>query len=440
MSASVTRLTRKEIFGMRLSQWLGAFVVLAGLLVAPGALAQQGNPCSTSADCAVSGGGNLDCVDYVCCNSACSGQCQACNVAGSIGTCVTITGPPVGTRAACTPTDPNNVCSAKECSGKNPNACDVFVGSDTVCAAAVCTDGIGSPQAVCLGDGGCQAVVAASCGAFACVSGACATSCTDDAECSPGSYCNVTTGACVAPDASTGSGAAGGATKGKTSSSGCAIAQRPAGSGAPGALFVLGVLVLGRRRTRRELLQGASALALGSVAPIVFGCRSRALPAGAVDAAVQAPLVTARSLAPDAFATLTALCDRLLPRDEDPGALDLGVPAYIDQALASPELASVLSLLVHQLPNLDREARRRFGAAFHDASAAQKDSLIASWQRDHEQTRKVFDVVLDLTLEGAFGDPKYGGNSGGRGFAMIGFAPGPPLTAMHGMDHASHGR
>ena len=36
------------------------------------------------------------CVDGVCCNSSCDGQCQACNTAGNVGTCVTITVCPSG--------------------------------------------------------------------------------------------------------------------------------------------------------------------------------------------------------------------------------------------------------------------------------------------------------------------------------------------------------
>ena len=36
---------------------------------------------------------------------------------------------------------------------------------------------------------------------------------------------------------------------------------------------------------------------------------------------------------------LLAACDRALPRDQDPGALDAGVPEYIDRMMQTPELA-----------------------------------------------------------------------------------------------------
>src|SRR5262249_21872911 len=83
----------------------GPVLATAGLYDA----STSANPCTTDADCA-SGfycaagsctakkangvactGANQctsgNCVDGVCCNSACGGACDACNLAGSVGTC-----------------------------------------------------------------------------------------------------------------------------------------------------------------------------------------------------------------------------------------------------------------------------------------------------------------------------------------------------------------
>lgn len=65
--------------------------------VAPPVLA-----CDESGDC-VSG----LCVDGVCCSSTCGGSCQACNLAGSEGSCTSI---PAGT-------DPDLECGAVSCTG-----------------------------------------------------------------------------------------------------------------------------------------------------------------------------------------------------------------------------------------------------------------------------------------------------------------------------------
>src|SRR5262249_7109380 len=42
------------------------------------------------------------CVDGFCCNNACNGQCQACDVAGKEGICTAVAGKPHGARAPCT--------------------------------------------------------------------------------------------------------------------------------------------------------------------------------------------------------------------------------------------------------------------------------------------------------------------------------------------------
>jgi hypothetical protein len=158
-----------------------------------------GDLCTNSDVCPPDGQGQKHCVDGICCDSACSGTCQACNTAGKFGTCQTIKGLPVGMRS-CPMSDPNNPCTAKACDGISPSTCDVFVGAETTCGKASCVSGIGTPGAVCMGNGKCQVVQPASCGAYACVSHACATSCNDTSQCAMGSFCDIATNKCVTPD------------------------------------------------------------------------------------------------------------------------------------------------------------------------------------------------------------------------------------------------
>lgn len=66
-------------------------------------LRTQGQTCSAASDCA----GGLACTDGVCCGSTCAGNCQACNIAGSVGTCTNI---PAGQ-------DPASECGAVTCTG-----------------------------------------------------------------------------------------------------------------------------------------------------------------------------------------------------------------------------------------------------------------------------------------------------------------------------------
>ncbi|XXY17664.1 MopE-related protein [Sorangium sp. So ce216] len=71
-------------------------------------LAANGAACATAAQCQ---SGN--CVDGYCCNTACGGTCQACNVSGSIGSCASYAAN----------TDPANECAA-DCDGSG--ACEVI--------------------------------------------------------------------------------------------------------------------------------------------------------------------------------------------------------------------------------------------------------------------------------------------------------------------------
>lgn len=137
-----------------------------------------------------------------------------------------------------------------------------------------------------------------------------------------------------------------------------------------------------------------------------------------------------RTLSPEAFATLAAICDRILPSDEDPGARELGVADYIDGMLATEDLEPVRQMLGKVFPVLDKESAKKFGGKrFAEIQPAEQDAILETWQSTKTR-QKFFDAAISLTMEGAFGDPKYGGNVGGAGFKMMRFSPDPPLKKM----------
>src|SRR5207253_3055547 len=127
------------------------------------------------------------CVDGFCCDSACSGQCQACDAASDQGICTTSSGAPHGARAACA--SDGSSCGGTG-DGSNATACG-YPGASTQCRPPSCAGGIETVAASCAGFGACPALVTQSCGAYSCGATACKTSCSGDGDCSAGNYCNA---------------------------------------------------------------------------------------------------------------------------------------------------------------------------------------------------------------------------------------------------------
>jgi hypothetical protein len=106
-----------------------------------------GGPCASAADCLA----GVACVDGVCCNTTAScGQCQACNVPGSLGTCTPTSGGACNDHNACTTGD---TCSAGTCVGGPPPSCDDQnpCTTDACDPASGCLHTPGNPGALCRG-------------------------------------------------------------------------------------------------------------------------------------------------------------------------------------------------------------------------------------------------------------------------------------------------
>lgn len=155
-------------------------------------LKPNGRSCGSSAECT-----NGNCVDGVCCDQACGGQCQACDVAGSIGTCTPITsGAPHGTRAACTGS--GTTCGGSCAAGQT----QVCTYPTVTCGGGTCSLGQYSAPVACV-SGMCPTVTKMTCpGNFACnVAGtACKVGpCAADTDCQAGYFCSSAGGGtCVA--------------------------------------------------------------------------------------------------------------------------------------------------------------------------------------------------------------------------------------------------
>jgi hypothetical protein len=146
--------------------------------------AALGATCQRGGDC-----GSGFCVDGVCCNEACTGQCLSCAVAGSAGTCLPVTGAPRGQRPAC---QGSGAC-AGTCDGKDPSACH-YPGASVSCGTPSCKDGVATPAATCDGQGACASPRPISCTPDPCDGDVCGQ-CSGTRPCANGYQC--TSGKCL---------------------------------------------------------------------------------------------------------------------------------------------------------------------------------------------------------------------------------------------------
>ncbi len=137
----------------------------------------QGSLCGSTAECA----NELSCADSYCCNSACTGSCQACNVAGSLGTCTTLISgdTPHSGRVACAG---SGLCQGT-CNGSS-TLCS-YPGAETTCVQASCTGQTATMAASCAGNGACATATTKPCNGYGCNGTVCGTGTSQGGACSP---------------------------------------------------------------------------------------------------------------------------------------------------------------------------------------------------------------------------------------------------------------
>jgi len=144
-----------------------------------------------------------------------------------------------------------------------------------------------------------------------------------------------------------------------------------------------------------------------------------------------------RTFTADEFAVMSAACERICPRDEDPGALDANVPEYIDRMLQSPELTQMREDFIAGTQALDRRSHSMMGKGFAQATPEQQDEVLRVFKggRPGGGEAHYFELLVVLTLEGLLGDPSYGGNKDRVGWALVGFGTSEPPPGYNGQTH-----
>jgi gluconate 2-dehydrogenase gamma chain len=166
----------------------------------------------------------------------------------------------------------------------------------------------------------------------------------------------------------------------------------------------------------------------GGVVLLGSACKDEPKPSSNPQAAPIKPLVpppttSHLTFTNDEFAVLTAACDRLIPKDDDPGAVEANVPEYIDRILQQQQLTKMRRDFTSGLAALDRRCKGMYQAGFASATPTQQDDVLGIFKDSAETTGeyKWYEILLTLTLEGFLGDPSYGGNKNKAGWKLVGF-------------------
>jgi len=212
------------------------------------------------------------------------------------------------------------------------------------------------------------------------------------------------------------------------------------------------------RRMFIKVAGAAAATLKGTGAPA-------ASPASAPKAAI-APQPGRGFLTTGERTTLAAMVERLIPSDDaGPGAREAGVAAFIDLQLAGPWGAgerlyrtgpwhpgeptqgyqlpfTPAELFRHALRGIDADLSALRRTTFAQLPPADQDAYLQALEKGGRELDGVpanvfFESLLEVTLEGFFSDPVYGGNVDKVGWRLIGF-PGAyanyyALVDQHGI-------
>src|SRR5262249_25391448 len=165
--------------------------------------------------------------------------------------------------------------------------------------------------------------------------------------------------------------------------------------------------------SRRDLLKRAATV--GAAVP--FALRARDL------VAAREPLETLTTAEGD---LLDAIVARLIPTDANGlGATEAHAVRYIDRALAGT-LASSREAYTSGLAAVDRYARSSRGRTFTELTPADQNGVLTDVEAGKAtgftgSSAAFFNMVLNHTHQGTFGDPYYGGNTNFVGWDLIGY-------------------
>jgi gluconate 2-dehydrogenase gamma chain len=129
-----------------------------------------------------------------------------------------------------------------------------------------------------------------------------------------------------------------------------------------------------------------------------------------------------RTLSQNEAKTLAALCDQVIPADQDPGAAWAGAVQFIDIQLTRI-YKKHRPVYRAGLAKAETIAREKFGG--RELSALTADEPLRVMEQLEKEDREFFGLLVAHTMQSYYGSPRHGGNRDYTSWRMLRVPPSP---------------
>ena len=155
--------------------------------------------------------------------------------------------------------------------------------------------------------------------------------------------------------------------------------------------------------SRREAIKRATFFLGAAISPaLLSGVMQAATAPGAMPA--EPVYLSAKQ-----FVTAGAVAERILPRSDTPGALDVGVPAFIDLMFGKYLVAEDQKVVAAGLAEVEAASQTAYRKNFVQLTGAQQDAVLTKLaEASKAKTRTFFHQIKELTVIGYFSSETVG--------------------------------
>lgn len=123
--------------------------------------------------------------------------------------------------------------------------------------------------------------------------------------------------------------------------------------------------------------------------------------------------------------TASRIAEYIYPEEGTPGSRSLGIHNFFTVQFKSPYYQEFIPSIKRLTKYLDSECQKDHGKDFLSSETTVQNKLLDSLAFDkknqiNNKPKKDFHTLIDLTLEGCFSDPMYGGNKNKQAWNVMG--------------------